>query len=123
MGRTGLLQHALNHGQYTLVQTAWQVLICPAVASHYMHAVLQLSADAVFLACLLLLLLLLLPCAQLEFIGGEVWANVWQTNCIARICPETGKVKGWLLMHGLRQSLQDRNLASNGMDVLNGERP
>lgn len=87
-----------------------------------MHAVLQLSADAVFLACLLLLLLLL-PCAQLEFIGGEVWANVWQTNCIARICPETGKVKGWLLMHGLRQSLQDRNLASNGMDVLNGERP
>ncbi|WIA30614.1 hypothetical protein OEZ86_000694 [Tetradesmus obliquus] len=57
---------------------------------------------------------------ELEFIGGEVWANVWQTNCIARICPETGKVKGWLLMHGLRQSLQDRNLASNGMDVLNG---
>jgi glutamine cyclotransferase len=59
--------------------------------------------------------------AQLEFIGGEVWANVWQSACIARICPETGKVKGWLLMHGLRQSLADRNLASNSMDVLNGE--
>jgi glutamine cyclotransferase len=60
-------------------------------------------------------------CSQLEFIGGEVWANIWQSQCIARICPETGKVKGWLLMHGLRQSLLDRNLASNGMDVLNGE--
>jgi hypothetical protein len=60
---------------------------------------------------------------QLEFIGGEVWANVWQTECIARICPETGKVKGWLLMHGLGQSLANRNLASNHMDVLNGEEP
>lgn len=54
-------------------------------------------------------------------IGGEVWANVWQTECIARICPETGKVKAWMLMQGLGWSLQQRNLASNSMDVLNGE--
>jgi glutamine cyclotransferase len=59
--------------------------------------------------------------AQLEFIGGEIWANIWQTECIARICPETGKVTGWLLVHGLRNSLASRNLASHGMDVLNGE--
>eukprot|EP00882_Tetradesmus_deserticola_P009255 GHRQ01009765.1.p1 GENE.GHRQ01009765.1~~GHRQ01009765.1.p1 ORF type:complete len:308 (+),score=81.53 GHRQ01009765.1:87-1010(+) len=57
---------------------------------------------------------------ELEFIGGEVWANVWQTECIARICPQTGKVKGWLLMHGLGQSLQNRQLSNHAMDVLNG---
>lgn len=65
----------------------------------------------------------LAPCLllQLEFIGGEVWANVWQSECIARICPDTGRVKAWLLMQGLAQSLQQRNLATVPMDVLNGE--
>eukprot|EP00878_Enallax_costatus_P010546 GHUV01011012.1.p1 GENE.GHUV01011012.1~~GHUV01011012.1.p1 ORF type:complete len:218 (+),score=45.61 GHUV01011012.1:489-1142(+) len=57
---------------------------------------------------------------ELEFIGGEIWANVWQSECIARICPDTGKVKAWLLMQGLGSSLQQRNLASVPMDVLNG---
>eukprot|EP00879_Flechtneria_rotunda_P020820 GHRR01021918.1.p1 GENE.GHRR01021918.1~~GHRR01021918.1.p1 ORF type:complete len:259 (+),score=42.76 GHRR01021918.1:662-1438(+) len=57
---------------------------------------------------------------ELEFIGGEIWANVWQTDCIARICPDSGKVKAWLLMHGLRDSLARRNLSSTPMDVLNG---
>ncbi|KAF8068414.1 hypothetical protein HT031_002103 [Scenedesmus sp. PABB004] len=56
---------------------------------------------------------------ELEMIGGELWANVWQTNCIARICPESGRVKGWLLMQGLRDSLLRRNLGAD-MDVLNG---
>lgn len=60
-------------------------------------------------------------CLQLEFIGGEIWSNVWQSECIARICPDTGRVKAWLLMQGLGQSLQQRNLATVPMDVLNGE--
>lgn len=58
---------------------------------------------------------------QLEFIGGEVWANVWQTDCIARICPDSGRVKAWLLMHELRDKLMRRNLGAMPMDVLNGE--
>ena len=30
---------------------------------------------------------------ELEVVGGEVWANVWNTDCIARIDPKTGAVK------------------------------
>jgi len=33
---------------------------------------------------------------DLEFIKGEIWANVWKTNLIARISPETGKVNSWV---------------------------
>lgn len=59
---------------------------------------------------------------ELEMVGGEVWANVWMTECIARICPATGAVKGWVLMHGLAHALQQRGLPMEGkaMDVLNG---
>jgi glutamine cyclotransferase len=38
---------------------------------------------------------------ELEFIGGEVYANVWQTDRIARIDPRTGKVLGWIQLAGL----------------------
>lgn len=58
---------------------------------------------------------------QLEYINGEIWANIWQTECIARICPDSGKVKGWMLMHGLQSNLAQRRLSTNGIDVLNGE--
>ncbi len=30
---------------------------------------------------------------ELEFVKGEVWANVWQTECIARINHKTGAVR------------------------------
>src|SRR5262249_31591318 len=33
---------------------------------------------------------------ELEYIGGEIWANVWQTDRIARISPFTGNVVGWV---------------------------
>lgn len=32
-------------------------------------------------------------CLQLEWVEGEIWANVWLTECIARIDPATGRVK------------------------------
>ncbi|KAK3257062.1 hypothetical protein CYMTET_33835 [Cymbomonas tetramitiformis] len=58
---------------------------------------------------------------ELEWIDGEIWANIWQTECIARINPETGEVNGWILMHGLRQSLMERRIPQRkSMDVLNG---
>src|SRR6478735_3229328 len=32
---------------------------------------------------------------ELEFVEGEIFANVWQTDKIARISPKTGRVLGW----------------------------
>ena len=52
---------------------------------------------------------------ELEYIKGEIFANVWQTNRIARISPKTGQVSGWIDLAGL---LDPRDAA--GVDVLNG---
>jgi len=38
---------------------------------------------------------------ELEFVDGEIFANVWQTDRIARISPQTGKVLGWIDLRGL----------------------
>ncbi|MEJ2407802.1 MAG: glutaminyl-peptide cyclotransferase [Novosphingobium sp.] len=38
---------------------------------------------------------------ELEWIDGEIWANVWLTNSIARIDPKTGRVTGWIDFTGL----------------------
>ena len=38
---------------------------------------------------------------ELEYIQGEVYANVWHTDRIARISPRTGKVLGWIDLKGL----------------------
>lgn len=43
---------------------------------------------------------------ELEFIDGEIWANIWQTNKIARISPETGQVLGWIDVTPLVESVQ-----------------
>lgn len=52
---------------------------------------------------------------ELEYIDGQVWANVWQTNRIARIDPTTGIVQSWIDLSGLLPA-RDRR----GADVLNG---
>ncbi len=38
---------------------------------------------------------------ELEFVEGEIFANVWQTNRIARISPQSGQVTGWIDLTGL----------------------
>ncbi len=38
---------------------------------------------------------------ELEYIKGEIFANVWMTNRIARIDPQTGRVTGWINLDGL----------------------
>lgn len=53
---------------------------------------------------------------ELEYIHGEIYANVWQTDRIARISPETGKVIGWIDLSGL-VSADER---TDGNAVLNG---
>lgn len=52
---------------------------------------------------------------ELEFVKGEILANVWQTERIARISPTTGRVTGWVDLRGL---LDPRE--ASGVDVLNG---
>jgi glutamine cyclotransferase len=38
---------------------------------------------------------------ELEFVRGEIYANIWQTNLIARIDPKSGKVKAWIDIKGI----------------------
>ena len=38
---------------------------------------------------------------ELEFIEGEIWSNVWQSDMILRIDPQTGKVTSYLDMRGV----------------------
>lgn len=53
---------------------------------------------------------------ELEYVQGEIYANVWKTDRIARISPETGEVVGWIDLEGLL-SPEDRK---RRIDVLNG---
>lgn len=53
---------------------------------------------------------------ELEYVQGEVYANVWQTDRIARIASDTGQVTGWIELEGLL-SAEDR---MERVDVLNG---
>ncbi len=53
---------------------------------------------------------------ELEYIHGEIYANIWQTDRIARISPRTGQVTGWTELEGLLSS-DDRK---HPVDVLNG---
>jgi glutamine cyclotransferase len=38
---------------------------------------------------------------ELEYIEGEIYANVWPTDRIARISPRTGEVTGWIDLEGI----------------------
>ncbi|MFC1890552.1 glutaminyl-peptide cyclotransferase [Thermodesulfobacteriota bacterium] len=53
---------------------------------------------------------------ELEYIRGEVWANVWPTERIVRIDPADGRVTGWIDLEGLLGA-EDRK---RRVDVLNG---
>ncbi|XP_031391042.1 glutaminyl-peptide cyclotransferase [Punica granatum] len=55
---------------------------------------------------------------ELEYVNGEVWANIWQSDCIARISYTEGKVLGWILLPNLREGLIATGY--HGIDVLNG---
>lgn len=53
---------------------------------------------------------------ELEYIKGEIFANIWQTDRIAKIDPQTGRVTGWVNLAGLLAPA-DR---TQSVDVLNG---
>lgn len=53
---------------------------------------------------------------ELEYVEGEIFANVWKKELIVRISPETGKVLGWIdCRHLLREFPW-----SSKIDVFNG---
>jgi glutaminyl-peptide cyclotransferase len=52
---------------------------------------------------------------ELEVVNGEIYANVWQTERIARISPTTGQVIGWIDLRGLLNPAEAARV-----DVLNG---
>lgn len=54
---------------------------------------------------------------ELEYIKGEIWANVWQEGKIARIDPKTGKLLGWI---DLTKLADEQMKKSRDADVLNG---
>jgi glutamine cyclotransferase len=54
---------------------------------------------------------------ELEYVRGEVYANVWHANKLARISPRTGKVLGWINLEGLidPRELSDPEAVLNGI--------
>ncbi|HKF47403.1 MAG TPA: glutaminyl-peptide cyclotransferase [Terracidiphilus sp.] len=54
---------------------------------------------------------------ELEYVKGEIYANVWHTDLIARISPATGKVLGWIDLSGLLKpgEVSDHEAVLNGI--------
>jgi glutaminyl-peptide cyclotransferase len=52
---------------------------------------------------------------ELEAVKGEIFANIWQTDYVARVAPETGRVIGWIDLRGLLSATERATV-----DVLNG---
>ena len=54
---------------------------------------------------------------ELEWVKGEIYANVWQTNWVLRIDPADGRVVGVIDLKGL---LKQSDIVAGKTDVLNG---
>ena len=54
---------------------------------------------------------------ELEWVQGTILANIWQTNRIAQINPDTGEIVAWIDLTGL---LPARDRIPGHTDVLNG---
>lgn len=54
---------------------------------------------------------------ELEYVRGEILANIWMTNAIARIDPATGHVKGWIDVSALAAKVgsNDPDAVPNGI--------
>jgi glutamine cyclotransferase len=53
---------------------------------------------------------------ELEYIKGEIYANIWHQDVIARIDPRSGKILGWIDLAGLLPASERRDAEA----VLNG---
>lgn len=59
----------------------------------------------------------LLNLNELEYIKGEIYANIWLTDRIVRLDPQTGNILGWIDLTGLRpqETLNDSENVLNGI--------
>jgi len=57
---------------------------------------------------------------ELEYVQGEIYANIWPTDRIARISPENGEVLGWIDLKGL---LAPNDQEKIGWSVIKGLKP
>jgi glutamine cyclotransferase len=76
----------------------------PATFKELRHIVVHDGKDTIF------------QLNELEFIKGEIYANVWHSDRIARISPEDGRVLSWIDLSGLLPPAQKIDAES----VLNG---
>jgi glutamine cyclotransferase len=53
---------------------------------------------------------------ELEYVNGEIYANVWLTERIARIDARTGRIVAWIDLSGLLSAAEQ----TEAVDVLNG---
>ena len=53
---------------------------------------------------------------ELEYVNGEIYANIWYSDQIVRIAPGTGQVLGWIDLTGLLDTVEHDGSAN----VLNG---
>jgi glutaminyl-peptide cyclotransferase len=56
---------------------------------------------------------------ELEWVRGELWANVYETDLIARIDPTTGRVVGWVDLGNLLSAAEKQDVTTRG-GVANG---
>ncbi len=54
---------------------------------------------------------------ELEYVQGEIYANIWHDNRIARINPQSGAVTGWIDLRGLLApgEVSDQEAVLNGI--------
>lgn len=52
---------------------------------------------------------------ELEVIDGEIWANIWHQDRIARIDPATGRIRSWIDLSGLYRDPNDKEAVLNGI--------
>jgi glutaminyl-peptide cyclotransferase len=51
---------------------------------------------------------------ELEWVRGELWANVYETDFIARIDPSSGRVLGWIDVRNLLTSPEQQDVSARG---------
>lgn len=54
---------------------------------------------------------------ELEYVQGEIYANIWHADRIVRIEPQTGRISGWIDLTGLLSpnEVQDEEAVLNGI--------
>jgi len=52
---------------------------------------------------------------ELEYVGGMILANIWKSDRIAVINPESGRVKAWIDLAPLRQRIAPESGVANGI--------